>query len=77
MLRGFLWVVCPSLYRHLLFAVPLHYLPARHSTWAQLLSREFGWWGIPMEMVDAGWPANVLHGRIGHRALSAAMAMTL
>lgn len=52
-LRGFVWLVSGSLYRHFLFALPLSYLPVRLSAWAGLLLRQFGWWGVLLGLV--GW----------------------
>ncbi len=54
-LRGFLWTVTGTPYRHYLFGLPLRFLPARLAAWAGLLVHQFGWWGLIPGLIGIWW----------------------
>ena len=65
-LRGFLWTVTGTPYRHYLFGLPLRFLPARLAAWAGLLVLQFGWWGLIPGLIGIWW--------LGQKARALALA---
>ena len=51
--RGFLWVVTAKQYQQFAFGLDAAAVPGRLAAWAQLLGRQFGWWGVALALIGA------------------------
>jgi hypothetical protein len=50
----FLWVVTAEQYQPFAFGLELAQLPGRLVAWADLIGRQFGWWGLAISLAGAG-----------------------
>lgn len=54
--EGFLWVVTARPYQNLIFGLKWAEVPGRMATWARLLDKQFGWWGLALALAGFwGW----------------------
>ena len=51
----FLWVVTGKQYQQFAFGLDPEAMPGRLSAWAGLLGEQFGWWGLAIALIGAGW----------------------